>query len=97
MILNLQNTNYYQSVELKIYLLPPTIVLFSHSRTMPDCLRVVHRHYFVTDEIRRYLLFYHGSVSPYFKQVLNEYCAVPAQLLHQVSPYRLIHLVNQLL
>ena len=34
-------------------LLPPTIVLFSHSRTMPDCLRVVHRHYFVTDEIRR--------------------------------------------
>jgi len=31
-------------------LLPPTIVLFSHSRTMPDCLRVVHRHYFVTDE-----------------------------------------------
>lgn len=78
-------------------LLPPTIVLFSHSRTMPDCLRVVHRHYFVTDEIRRYLLFYHGSVSPYFKQVLNEYCAVPAQLLHQVSPYRLIHLVNQLL
>ena len=41
--------------------------------------------------------FYHGSVSPYFKQVLNEYCAVPAQLLHQVSPYRLIHLVNQLL
>ena len=77
-------------------LLPPHTVSFY---ILEPCLTTSHLHlyYFVTDEKWRHILPYHGNVSPYSKQVLNEYCAVPAQLLHQVSPYRLIHLVNQLL
>ena len=79
--------------------LPPTINYFCN---LPLCLMAFHCfHYhpqhFVTDEKRRHVLPCYGSVSPYFKQVLNEYCAASTQLLHQVNPYRLIHLVNQLL
>ena len=75
-------------------LLPPYTVLFPHPQTMSDSLRCApllfrHRRKTATHSFP-----YYGNVSPYSKQVLNEYCAVPAQLLHQVNPYRLIHLVN---